>query len=99
MKIKTNSKIPKKPKDKQQSRAVEDGECSKISKESTSSTTLEQQPVVTAAPMNSQKLYWGFNTKANKRMVMYWYVYVCVYKSQQNSRDAHFTARFGFLII
>lgn len=55
MKIKANSK---KPKAKQQSRAVEDGESSKILKESTSSstTTLEQQ---TAAPMKPQKLYWG----------------------------------------
>ncbi|KAG2303860.1 hypothetical protein Bca52824_032511 [Brassica carinata] len=59
MKIKANSKILKKPKGKQKSRAVEDGESSKISKESTSSTTLEQQSVVTAAPMKPQKLYWG----------------------------------------
>ncbi|CAN6839688.1 unnamed protein product [Brassica oleracea] len=59
MKIKANSK---KPKAKQQSRAVEDGESSKILKESTSSstTTLEQQ---TAAPMKPQKLYWGLDTK------------------------------------
>ncbi|KAF2597093.1 hypothetical protein F2Q68_00007387 [Brassica cretica] len=60
MKIKANSK---KPKAKQQSRAVEDGESSKILKESTTSsstTTLEQQP---AAPMKPQKLYWGLDTK------------------------------------
>ncbi|KAF8053771.1 hypothetical protein N665_1375s0009 [Sinapis alba] len=64
MKMKANSKIQKKTKGKQQSRAVEDGESSKILKESTSSTTLEQQPVVvTAAPMKPQKLYWGLDTK------------------------------------
>ncbi|KAL0728013.1 hypothetical protein Bca4012_024106 [Brassica carinata] len=65
MKIKANSKILKKPKGKQQSRAVEDGESSKVLKESSSSssTTLEQQTVVTAAPMKPQKLYWGLDTK------------------------------------
>ncbi|CAN7121432.1 unnamed protein product [Brassica rapa subsp. narinosa] len=64
MKIKANSKMQKKPKGKQQSRAVEDGESSKVLKESTTSssstTTLEQQP---AAPMKPQKLYWGLDTK------------------------------------
>ncbi|CAN7037848.1 hypothetical protein IGI04_004870 [Brassica rapa subsp. trilocularis] len=65
MKIKANSKKPK-AKLSMKSRSVEDGESSKVLKESTtssSSTTLEQQTVVTAAPMKPQKLYWGLDTK------------------------------------
>ncbi|CAH8317196.1 unnamed protein product [Eruca vesicaria subsp. sativa] len=67
MKIKANSKMQKKPKAKQQSSRAfeEDGESSKVLKET---TTLEEKhqhkkTVVTAAPMKPQKLYWGLDTK------------------------------------
>jgi len=67
MQIKANSKIHNKPKASKnsQSRAIEDGESSKKLKESTSSSTLEQQQhkTVVTVPKKRQTLYWGLDTR------------------------------------
>jgi hypothetical protein len=67
MQIKANSKIHTKPKASKNSqfRAIEDGKSSKKLKESTSSSTLEQQQhkTVVTVPKKRQTLYWGLDTR------------------------------------
>ncbi|XP_010492495.1 PREDICTED: uncharacterized protein LOC104769874 [Camelina sativa] len=71
MQIKASTKIHKKPpkaSKKCQSKAIEDGEkSSKQLKESTSSSTLEEQnhdkTVVTVTKKKPQKLFWGLDTR------------------------------------
>ncbi|EOA23049.1 hypothetical protein CARUB_v10003819mg [Capsella rubella] len=69
MQIKANTKIHKKPKASKncQSKAIEDGQqSSQKFKESTSSSTLEEQnhnKTQVTVPTKPQKLFWGLDTR------------------------------------